>query len=170
MTQINVEPSVIIREFDAPRTLVFDAWTKVEHLAQWMFPMPGCTCEYASANIENNGSSLHKVTMPNGHQMWLLTKFEEVSRPEKLVFLQYMSNEKGDIVPTQHIENWPKHMLATLVFEEIEEDRTRLTFYWQPKNATAEEAQAFENSRQDHGKGWGAGMDQLEAYLASPEV
>lgn len=105
--------------------------------------------------------------MPNGHEMWLFTKYEEVTSPEKLVFLQYMSNEQGDILPMPHIPNWPKDMLATLTFEEISESTTKLTFLWEPRNPTPEELEAFEATRADHGKGWGAGMEQLHNYLTS---
>jgi uncharacterized protein YndB with AHSA1/START domain len=162
-----ITPSEIVREFNAPRQLVFDAWTQVKHLNNWMFPMPGCECEFVSANIVDGGNSLHKVTMPNGNEMWLYTKYEEVTSPEKLVFLQYFSNEEGDIVPMPHIPNWPRDMLATLVFEELSGDKTRLTFYWEPRNPTTEELEAFEATRSDHGSGWGAGMDQLHSYLES---
>ncbi len=167
MSEIKVEPSVITREFDAPRQLVFDAWTQVRHLNNWMFPMAGCRCEFVSAEITNGGSSLHKIIMPNGHEMWLVTKYEEVKSPEKLVFLQYMSNEAGEIMPNTHMPDWPKDMLATLQFEEISEGKTKLTFYWEPRNPSLEEVEVFESSRSDHGKGWGAGMEQLHNYLAS---
>ena len=76
MSNNSVEASVITREFDAPRQLVFDAWTQVEHLNNWMFPMPGCTCEFVSADIIDGGTSLHRVTMSNGHVMWLFTKYK----------------------------------------------------------------------------------------------
>lgn len=167
MNEKSIEPAVIVREFEAPRELVFDAWTKVEHLNQWMFPMPGCQCEFVSANIENDGTSLHKITMPNGHEMWLFTKYEEVRSPEKLVFLQYMSNESGDIVENVFMPGWPKDMLATLNFESLTQSRTKITFYWEPRNPTDQELAVFEASRADHHKGWGAGMDQLVAYLAA---
>lgn len=166
MSNNSVTPSKIVREFNAPRQLVFDAWTKVEHLNNWMFPMQGCSCEFVKADIKTGGSSLHKVTMPNGHEMWLFTQYEEVTFPEKLVFLQYFSNDNGDIVPMQHILNWPKDMLATLSFEEIE-GKTTITFLWEPRNPTTEEIVAFESTRADHGKGWGAGMQQLHIYLSS---
>jgi len=167
VNKINVEPSIIIREFDAPRQLVFDAWTQIKHLNNWMFPMQGCTCEFASADITDGGSSLHKITMPNGHEMWLLTKYEEVQSPEKLVFLQYMSNENGDIVPMEHMPNWPKDMLATLLFEELSDTKTKLTFLWEPRDPSLVELEAFNFTRSDHGKGWGAGMEQLHIYLAA---
>jgi len=165
MTPKTVEPSIIVREFDAPRELIFDAWTRVEHLNNWMFPMPGCQCEFVSADIKNGGTSLHKLTLPNGHQMWLLTQYEKVKAPDQLTFLQYMSNESGDIVPNVRMPGWPKDMLATLEFEALSASETKITFYWEPQNPTDEELAVFEASRADHHKGWGAGMDQLVAYL-----
>lgn len=167
MSTKNITPSVITREFDAPRELVFDAWTKVEHLDNWMFPMPGCQCKFVSADIRDGGTSLHKITMPNGHEMWLFTKYEEVLSPEKLVFLQYMSNEDGDILPHPQMPDWPKDMLATLYFEVLDDNKTKLTFNWEPRNPTEQELAAFEATRADHQQGWGAGMDQLTTYLAS---
>ncbi len=137
------------------------------HLTNWMFPMSGCKCDYVSANIVDGGNSLHKITMPNGNEMWLLTKYEEVVSPKRLIFLQYFSNERGDALPMPHIPNWPKDMLATLHFEEIAADRTKLTFLWEPRNPTAEELSTFESTRSDHGKGWGAGMKQLHIYIES---
>ncbi|MBV1881512.1 MAG: SRPBCC domain-containing protein [Pseudomonadales bacterium] len=167
MSNDKVIPSEILREFNAPRQLVFDAWTQVKHLNNWMFPMVGCKCEFVSANIVDGGNSLHKVTMPNGNEMWLYTQYEEVLSPEKLIFLQYMSNENGDIVPMTHMPGWPKDMLATLLFEELSDDRTKLTFLWEPRNPTPEELKVFEATRAEHGSGWGAGMEQLNNYLDS---
>lgn len=167
MSTSKVVPSELVREFNAPRQLVFDAWTQVQHLNQWMFPMPGCTCEFVSAHIVSGGDSLHKITMPDGHEMWLYTKYEEVEPPERLVFLQYFSNPEGDVLPMPHIPNWPKDMLATLQFEELTPNRTKLIFHWEPRNATAEELEVFESTRSDHDKGWGAGMEQLHLYLES---
>jgi len=167
MNNKNIEPSVIEREFDAPVALLFEAWTQVEHLNNWMFPMPGCQCEFVSADIRDGGTSLHKITMPNGHEMWLYTQYEEVDAPEKLVFLQYMSNDSGDIVANTHMPGWPKDMVATLHFESLSASRSKITFNWEPRNPTEEELAVFEASRADHHKGWGAGMDQLVAYLAA---
>ena len=86
MNQNKVAPSNIIKQFNAPRQLVFDALTNVQHLNNWMFPMQGCSCEFIKADIKTGGSLLHKVTMPNGHEMWVFTEYQEVSSPKKLVF------------------------------------------------------------------------------------
>ncbi len=66
-----------------------------------------------------------------------------------------------------HIPDWPKDMLATLLFEEISENNTRLTFLWEPRDPTSQEVEAFESTRADHESGWGAGMEQLRIYLSA---
>jgi len=162
--EITVEPSILTREFNAPRQLVFDAWTQVEHLTHWMFPQKGFTCEYVSADIRPGGSSLHKIISPNGHEMWLLTKFEAINSPDTLVFRQYPSNEAGDILPNSQMPNWPKELRTTITLEEVE-GKTKLQLIWQPINPTQEEADAFEASRSQHGSGWGGGFDQLTIYI-----
>ena len=159
---VKVEPSVLVREFNAPRSLVFDAWTKTEHLNNWMFPMPGCRCEFVQADIKSDGTSLHKITMPNGHEMWLFTRYEEVSAPDRLVFFQYMSNENGDILDNPRMPTWPKDMRATLIFEDAG-DGTKLTFEWEPIDPSEEEAATFESMREQNG--WSAGLDMLDGYL-----
>jgi len=165
-SEVIVEPAILTREYTAPRQLVFDAWTQAEHLKNWMFPFKGFTCEYASADITPGGESLHKMTAPNGFEMWLLTKYEEITPPECLVFRQYVSNEAGDILPNPQMPNWPKEMRTTIKLEELG-DKTQLQLIWQPINPTSEEAEAFEASRSEHDKGWGGGLDQLIDYLAS---
>lgn len=164
--QTKVEASILTREFDAPMQLVFDAWTQVEHLNNWMFPKAGFTVEYLSADIRTGGSSLHKMTMPNGYEMWLLTEYDEVSPPDTLVFRQYMSNEAGEVVPNPQMPDWPKDMQATINLEEVD-GKTLLKFIWEPVNPTAAEIAVFEASRAQHGEGWGAGLNQLTAYLES---
>lgn len=161
-----VEPTIITREYNASQQLVFDAWTKPEHLKNWQFPFPGFSCEFVSADITSGGSSLHKMTSPNGFEMWLLTKYEEITPPESLVFRQYNSNEKGEILPNPQMPNWPKEMRTTILLEEVE-GKTKLQLIWQPINPSQEEAEVFEASRSEHHKGWGGGLEQLDVYLTN---
>ena len=72
----------------------------------------------------------------------------------------------GDILPNPQMPNWPKEMQTTILLEEVG-DKTRLQLIWQPINPTQEEAEAFEASRAEHDKGWGGGLEQLDAYLAT---
>jgi uncharacterized protein YndB with AHSA1/START domain len=161
---ILIEPTIIVREYKAPKQLVYDAWTQVEHLKHWNFPFSGFVCQYVRTDIKAGGSTLHKMTTPNGFEMWLLTTFEELNPPSSIVFRQYNSNEKGEILDNMQIPNWPKEMRTTINLEETD-GTTKLTLIWQPINPTKEQAQAFESSRANHTKGWGGGLEQLGIYL-----
>jgi len=164
--EIQVEPTILTREYKAPRQLVFDAWTKTEHLQNWQFPFQGFKCEFISHEIHPGASTLHKMTAPNGFEMWLLTKYEKIIEPECIVFRQYNSNAKGEILPNPQNPNWPKELQTTINLKE-DGDMTKLELIWQPINPSKEEAEAFEASRPDHDKGWGGGLEQLVAYLQS---
>ena len=162
--KVVAEPSVLTRELNAPRQLVFDAWTQVAHLQNWQFPQKGVTCEYVSADIRPGGSSLHKMIAPSGREMWLLTKYEQINPPESLVFRQYMSNRAGDKLPNPQMPDWPKELQVIIKLEEVG-SKTRLQLIWQPIDPTREEAEAFKAALSQHGNGWNNGLEQLSGYL-----
>lgn len=164
MTEITVEPSAFSREFKAPMKLVYEAWTQAEHLCKWQTPNAQITCEYKTSDIRTGGSALHKMVMPNGNQMWLLTEYKELSPHHTIVFVQHPSNEEGEILPSP-MPNWPKEILATIKLSEAG-GITTMKFIWQPINPTQDEAEAWEVSRPNHGKGWGGSFEQLAGYLA----
>lgn len=161
---VTIEPTILTREYDAPRQLVFDAWTNPDHLKNWQFPFKGFVCEFLHADIKPGGSSLHKMTAPNGFEMWLLTRYEAITPPESLVFRQYVSNEAGDILPNPQNPNWPRELRTTINLQE-DGGKTRLELIWQPIDPTRAEADAFEASRSEHDKGWGGGLEMLVSYL-----
>lgn len=106
------------------------------------------------------------MVSPNGFEMWLLTKYEEITPPERLMFRQYNANAAGDILPNLQMPHWPKEMRTTILLEEID-GKTKLQLIWQPINPTKEEAEVFEASRPEHTKGWGGGLEQLDTYLGT---
>jgi hypothetical protein len=48
--------------------------------------MQGCSCEFVKADIKTGGSSLHNVTMSNGHEMRFFTKYEKSAHPKSWCF------------------------------------------------------------------------------------
>ena len=164
MSEISVEPSILSRDYNAPMQLVYEAWTDEEHLCKWQAPNAEISCEYASADIRAGGSTLHKMVMPSGNEMWLLTEYQELSPYTTIVFTQYQSNEAGEIMPPP-MPNWPKEIRATIKLSEVS-GVTNMQFIWQPIDPTEEEAQAWEASRSQHGKGWGGSFELLAGYLA----
>lgn len=163
MTEINVKPSILSRDFDAPMQLVYEAWTEEQHLCQWQVPNADIVCEYSVADIRDGGSSLHKMLMPGGREMWLLTEYHELVPYHTIVFTQYMSNEQGEILPPP-MPNWPKEIRATINLSETD-GVTHMEFIWQPINPTREEAEAWEASRSQYSQGWAGSFELLSAYL-----
>jgi len=166
MSDITVEPSILTRTFAAPMQLVYEAWTQAEHLCRWQVPSANIICEYKQADIRPGGAALHKMVMPQGREMWLLTQYKALTPYHTIVFIQYESNEQGDILPPS-MPNWPKEIQATIKLTETVEGTTHMEFIWQPLNPTQEEAEAWEASRSQHGKGWGGSFELLANYLVS---
>ena len=162
--EITVEPSILTREFNAPMKLVYEAWTQEKHLCQWQVPNAEIVCEYKSADIRTGGNALHKMVMPNGNEMWLLTKYHELNPYDRIVFTQFQSNEDGGIMPPP-MPNWPKEIRATIQLTEAN-GMTNMEFIWEPINPTREEAETWEAMRSQHARGWGGSFELLAEYLA----
>lgn len=97
----------VIREFDAPRHLVFDAFTKPEILKRWLFGPDGWTMTHCEWNLFVGGSYRYEWRGPNGEIMALGGICKEVATPERIV-----ATEKFD-------EAWyPGESLVTITFEE----------------------------------------------------
>ena len=152
MTEIVVEPAVITRNFEAPMQLVYEAWTQENHLCKWQTPNANVVCEYQSADIKTGGSALHKMVMPNGHEMWLLTQYHELTPFTTIVFRQYSSNEAGEKLAPP-MPNWPKEIEATIRLSEAG-GVTHMEFIWQPINPTQEEAECWAASHAQGAGGW----------------
>ena len=68
----------ITKEFDAPRDLVWDAYTKPELLDQWWAPKP-----YASRtkemNFEKGGKRFYAMVSPEGQERWVLQQYKSIT-------------------------------------------------------------------------------------------
>jgi len=72
------------RVVDAPRALVFDAFTKPEHLKRWMGPrtFPMVTCEN-DVRVGGRYRFVHRA--PDGQEFGFHGEYREVVRPERIV-------------------------------------------------------------------------------------
>ena len=76
---------VIIRVFDAPRELVFKAWTDTKHMAQWWGPN-GFTNPVCELDVRAGGAMRIDLRAPNGVVYPMKGVFREVVEPQRLVF------------------------------------------------------------------------------------
>ena len=77
----------VTRTYDAPRELVFDAWTKGEHLRKWFAPEPFTVPEVDSDPTEGG---IYRLAMrsPEGQVFWSRGTYLEVVPPERFVLSQ----------------------------------------------------------------------------------
>ena len=105
---------VFERIFDAPRELVFKAWTDPEHLAHWWGPK-GFTNTFREIDVRPGGVWRFVMHGPDGTDYDNKVVFSEVVEPERLVYT-HGGDEDGESGQFQ----------VTVTFAE-EGDKTRLT-------------------------------------------
>ncbi|MEP0827355.1 MAG: SRPBCC domain-containing protein [bacterium] len=106
---------VATRIFDAPRELVWEAWTDPDKITRWWGPN-GFTTTTVEIDVRPGGIWKHIMHGPDGTDYPNLTRYVELVKPERIVYIN--SGGKDDI---PHGE-----FRATITFED-EEGRTRLT-------------------------------------------
>jgi uncharacterized protein YndB with AHSA1/START domain len=152
------------RTFDAPRELVWKAWTERDRLMQWFGPK-GFTMSVAKLDFRPGGIFHYCMQSPDGHKMWGKFVYREIVAPERIVLVNSFSDEAGGITRHPMSATWPLEMLSTTTFTE-QGGRTTLTLECAPLNATEAERKTFDGAHEGMKGGWTGTFDQLAAYLA----
>ena len=141
---------LVTRDFDAPRRLVFDAFTKPEFVRRWLLGPPGWTMPLCEIDLRVGGAYRYAWrSEKDGAQMAMGGVFREVIPLERLV-----ATEKFD-------DAWyPGEALNTTVFTEARGvTRTSITVLYESKEAR----DTARRSGMEHGMA--AGYDRLESLL-----
>jgi len=121
------EPTIVMtRIFDAPRTVVFEAWTKAEHVAQWWDPsgVPLSVCEI---DLRPSGAFRWVNRGANGMEYPFTGTYREIVVPERLVFTARTFPGSPESVGTLvFIEDGGKTKLAVTIGCQSIEDRNAL--------------------------------------------
>ncbi|MGA8968032.1 MAG: SRPBCC family protein [Pseudolabrys sp.] len=148
------DPRSIIgtRLLDAPRKLVFAAWTDPKHLAQWWGPN-GFTTTTHAFDFRPGGVWRFVMHGPDGRDYQNRITFDEIAPPDRIV---YRHAGGDDVEPVQFTQ--------TVTFEDIGNGQTRLT--WHGRFPSAEErARVIKEYGAD--KGLVETMARLVDYVAS---
>jgi uncharacterized protein YndB with AHSA1/START domain len=155
---------VISRELDAPRDLVWKAFTETERLKHWWGPK-GFKVMSAKLDLRPGGLFHYGLQSPDGHAMWGKFIYREIVAPERLVSVVSFSDEQAGVTRHPMSETWPLETLSTITFA-AHGGKTMLTVQWVPVNATEEERKTFDAAHASMQQGWTGTMDQLADYLA----
>jgi uncharacterized protein YndB with AHSA1/START domain len=157
----------VTRVFNAPRELVFKAFTESERLAHWWGPK-GFTMQVSTLDLRPGGLFRYKMKSPEGFEMWGRFAYQEIVAPERIVFVTSFSDEAGDITRHPMSDSWPLEVLNTMTLTE-EEGKTRLTVRGYPINANKTEVRTFHEGHRSMEQGFKGTLDQLESYLAEAQ-
>ena len=155
---------IISRTFDAPRELVWKAWTEPERMSQWWGPK-GVKSHTAKMEFRPGGINHYYMTTPDGKQIWGKMVYREIAKPERMVFVNSFSDEKGGLTRHPLSPTWPIEMLSTITFTE-QPGKTTVTIRWVPIDPTEEEQKTFDAGHESMKQGWGGSLDKLAEYLA----
>ncbi len=140
---------VITRIFDAPRPLVWKAWTQPERLVRWLGPR-GFTGTILKADFRPGGAYRFHMRSPEGTDHWQQGIYREIVEPERLVSTFAWADAEGK--PTR------PETLLTVSFAE-DGVKTRLTLH----QAVFESVTA----RDQHNQGWSSSLERLAEYLSN---
>lgn len=82
----------ITKEFDAPRDLVWDAYTKPEILDQWWAPKP-LTSETVAMDFKVGGRRFYAMVMPDGQKRWSVQEYKSITPKTNFKFYNTFADE-----------------------------------------------------------------------------
>ena len=149
MAQANPATETLTREitrvFDAPRHLVFQAWTQKEHMDQWSAPR-GYSIAFSEGELRVGGRWRCCMRASDGTELWLGGVYRDIVEDELLVFTHVWEEDGA-----------PGHeTLVTVRFGDIGK-KTKVEFRQEFFDSRA--------SRDGHAEGWTECFDLLDALL-----
>jgi uncharacterized protein YndB with AHSA1/START domain/DNA-binding transcriptional ArsR family regulator len=140
---------VAARVFEAPRELVWSAYTEPDHLRRWMLGPEGWTMPVCELDLRPGGAYRFVWRKEDGSELTITGVHKEVEPPERLVATESWGDE------------WPES-LNTITFSE-EDGRTTITVTMLYPSKEARDA-ALATGMTD---GMNQGYDRLEELLRS---
>lgn len=137
----------ITRVFDAPRRLVFEAWTSPEHLPHWMLGPEGWTMPVCEIDVRPGGSWHFVWRRSDGTEMGMHGVYREIKPPERLVSTESWGG------------NWPETLNTLVLTEEAGKTTATLTILYPSKEARDA---ALQTGMKD---GVAVSFDRLAEYL-----
>jgi uncharacterized protein YndB with AHSA1/START domain len=111
------------RVFDAPRTLVFEAWTNPKLVPRWMLGPEGWTMPVCEIDLRPGGAWHFVWRRSDGTEMGMRGEYREVAPPERLVSTESWG---GD---------WPETVNTLLLSEENGKTTVTQTILYPSKEA-----------------------------------
>jgi uncharacterized protein YndB with AHSA1/START domain len=153
---------VIKRVFDAPRDLLWNAWTDPDHLMRWWGPK-NFTAPACKIDLRVGGKYLNcmRGAGPDGvvRDFWTTGVYREIVPMERIVYTDSFADQNGNVVPASYYNmsgDWPLELMVMVTFDE-RGGKTVMTLRHEgiPEGHMKEECEA----------GWNESFDKLDESL-----
>jgi uncharacterized protein YndB with AHSA1/START domain/predicted enzyme related to lactoylglutathione lyase len=158
-------PFIITRLFNAPREIVWKAWTQPEGVRHWWGPK-NFTAPTIKIDLRVGGKYLYCMRAPDEKNYWSTGTFKQIIPNNRLVLTDSFANEKGEIVPATYYgmsPDFPIESTYSVLFED-EHGKTKLTM--ENDNVSAFPESELINMEQ----GWNESLNKLAEYIEKKAV
>jgi uncharacterized protein YndB with AHSA1/START domain len=156
---------VIARDFDAPRDLVWKAWSEPGRMSQWWGPK-GCRIRVERFEFVPGGFFHYAMLFRNGPTSWGRSMYREISPPHRIVWLNSFANERCGIARAPFSDKLPLEIENMIALSEGD-GVTTLSLRALPFGESDEERQFFQDLFPSLNQGYGGTLDQLAEHLAN---
>lgn len=156
-----VERMVVTRVFDAPRELVWKAWTEPKYVMQWWGPKD-FTAPVCRMDFRVGGKSLFCMKTPDGQEFWNAIEYHEIVPHEKIVSSMYFSDAEGNKIEAEEVGIEHEAIdgaFDVTLFEDLGDGRTKLTQIGNEPMESARESGQLE--------GWNQILEKLADVVAA---
>jgi uncharacterized protein YndB with AHSA1/START domain len=160
------EEFTIVHEFNAPKKLVFNAFSKEDALAEWWGPVE-CKNNVLKLNFKTGGIFHYKMEK-NGKVNYGRFIFGKIEPHDLLEFTNAFADEHANILRAPFDIQLPLEIFYRLRFAE-NNGKTTITMTGRPVKASKEEQENFRAINPSMHQGFGATFNQLAVYLAKTQ-
>ncbi|MFV8344071.1 SRPBCC family protein [Flavobacterium sp. XS2P39] len=118
---------LIVREYEAPREVVWSAWTDPTKFMEWWGPK-NFTCPFCEIDFKVGGKYRYCMRSPEGQDYWGTGTFTEIVPMKRITYTDSFADEKGNVVPSTYygMEGFPLELQVTVTFE-AHDAKTKMT-------------------------------------------
>jgi uncharacterized protein YndB with AHSA1/START domain len=154
----------ITRIFNAPREMVFRAWTDPVYVKQWWGPAE-FSSPYCTIDFRVGGKFRFCMRSPDGKDYWNVGVYNEIIVPEKIVSTMHFADKDGSIVPSSYYfesSEFPSEMVDVITFEIYGKVKTKLTLC---RNHSSDLANKFGEIQ-----GWNQSLDKFSSVVEKSKL
>lgn len=162
----DVPEYLLDRVFDAPRDMVWRAWTDPELLARWYGP--GVETIIHEFKLKPGGVWRNEMKWGEKSDLSKMT-FQEVVPSEKMVWHHSSTDSDWNVISNPMMADWPRVLLTTVTFED-KGATTNVRLTQVPIDPTDAEIACFTKMMAGMDNGWGKGYSIMDEMFAEMQA